>query len=158
MIVDSHAYCFQPGDEAAGFVTAAQHLAWIQTSQALHHQPAWRLRNRAPAEEIWIPFSNPRLSLEVCFPVRIGDLLAFPYTEVQPTLELMTERVGCDRLMWGTDIPFQNRFCTYRQSRDWIERTCNFLSQDDLNLLMGGTAQRVLDLYRLSLTMNQESQ
>ena len=49
MIVDSHAYCFQPGDETAGFATAAEHLAWIQPSQALHYQPAWRLRDRAPA-------------------------------------------------------------------------------------------------------------
>ena len=78
--------------------------------------------------------------------MRIGDLLDYPYAEVQPALESMVERVGCDRLMWGTDMPFQNRFCTYRQSRDSIEKTCDFLSQADLNLLMGGTAQRVLDL------------
>jgi len=153
-----------PGS-AAGASTGAQYqqgyldeqqilISWMErypdTVCSLTHGFPWRVfldggRIELP-EEIWTPFANPRLSLEVCFPVRIGDLLAFPYTEVQPALESMAERVGCDRLMWGTDMPFQNRFCTYRQSRDWVEKTCDFLTQDDLSLLMGGTAQRVLNL------------
>ncbi len=97
-------------------------------------------------DEVWEPFRDKNCNMEVCFPVRLGDVFDFPYREVWPVLESMVEHIGADHLLWGTDMPFQNRFCTYRQSRDWIERTCNFLSQDDLNLLMGGTAQRVLDL------------
>ena len=96
--------------------------------------------------EIWTPFENPKLSLEVCFPVRIGDLFDFPYREAQPTLKLMVENIGADRLLWGTDMPFQNRFCTYRQSRQWIEKYCDFLSSDDLAQVMGGTARRILNL------------
>ena len=49
MIIDSHAYCFQPGNHPAGFPNAAEHLAWIQTSQGLHHQPAWNIKDRTPA-------------------------------------------------------------------------------------------------------------
>lgn len=97
-------------------------------------------------DKIWTPFQNPKLSLEVCFPVRIGDLFDYPYREVRPTLENMVAHIGADRLLWGTDMPFQNRFCTYRQSRDWIEKYCDFLSADDLALIMGGTAQRILNL------------
>ena len=73
-------------------------------------------------DEIWEPFENPNLSLEVCFPVRIGDIFDYPYREVWPTMEAMVERIGPGQLMYGTDMPFQNRFCTYRQSRDWLER------------------------------------
>ena len=97
-------------------------------------------------DAVWEPFDNPNLSIEVCFPVRIGDMFDFPYREVWPTLEEMVERIGADRLMWGTDMPFQNRFCTYRQSRDWIEKYCGFLSPEDLSMIMGGTAARVLGL------------
>jgi predicted TIM-barrel fold metal-dependent hydrolase len=78
--------------------------------------------------------------------VRIGDLFDFPYREAQPTLKLMVEQIGADRLLWGTDMPFQNRFCTYRQSRQWIEKYCDFLSSDDLAQVMGGTARRILNL------------
>jgi predicted TIM-barrel fold metal-dependent hydrolase len=95
---------------------------------------------------IWEPFRNPRCHLEVCFPVRLGDLFDFPYREVWPTLEEMVEHIGAGRLLWGTDMPFQNRFCTYRQSRAWIERYCGFLSQQDRDLIMGGAAQRLLGI------------
>ena len=98
-------------------------------------------------DQIWAPFENPNLSLEVCFPVRIGDIFDYPYREVWPTLAAMIERVGPSRLMYGTDMPFQNRFCTYRQSRHWLERhfaPSAGLSSDDLAFIMGGTAARVL--------------
>ena len=70
-----------------------------------------------------------RCNLEVCFPVRLGDLFDFPYREVWPTLEAMVRNIGADHLLWGTDMPFQNRFCTYNQSRRWIEKYCEFLGE-----------------------------
>ena len=76
--------------------------------------------------------------------MRIGDIFDYPYREVWPTLEEMVDRIGADRLLWGTDMPFQNRFCTYRQSRDWIEKYASFLSEADLAAIMGGTAARIL--------------
>lgn len=97
-------------------------------------------------EAIWEPFQSPNCNLEVCFPVRLGDLFDFPYREVWPTLEEMVERIGADHLLWGTDMPFQNRFCTYRQSRDWIEKYCGFLTPEDLALILGSTAARLLGL------------
>jgi predicted TIM-barrel fold metal-dependent hydrolase len=93
----------------------------------------------------WEPFHDrPNLSIEVSFPVRIGDLFDYPWTACQPVLAKMAEEIGCDRLLWGTDMPFQNRFCTYRQSRDWIERHAGFLDVAQLAALMGGTTARLL--------------
>ena len=66
--------------------------------------------------------------------------------EVWPTFEKMVERVGPDQLLWGTDMPFQNRFCTYRQSRVWIEKHCTFLDREARDKIMGGTAARILGL------------
>ena len=79
--------------------------------------------------------------------MRLGDIFEYPYREVWPTLGEMLERIGSANLMWGTDMPFQNRFCTYRQSRQWIEGQFTDwagLNEDDLSLMMGGTAARVL--------------
>lgn len=117
---------------------------------SLTHGFPWRLflenNNIVVPPEIWEPFQNPNCNLEVCFPVRLGDLFDFPYSEIWPTLQEMLQNIGADHLLWGTDMPFQNRFCTYRQSRDWIERYCTFLNQQDLNAIMGGTAARILSL------------
>ena len=97
-------------------------------------------------EAVWEPFKNPNLSIEVCFPVRIGDMFDFPYREIWPALEEMVTRIGADHLMWGTDMPFQNRHCTFRQSRGWIEKYCEFLAQEEVDLIMGGTAARVIGI------------
>ena len=96
-------------------------------------------------DSIWEPWQNPRLHLEVSFPVRLGDLFDYPYREVWPTLEAMLRHVGSRNLLWGTDMPFQNRFCTYRQSRRWIE-TCGVLSATELDDVMGGTTARLLGI------------
>ena len=95
---------------------------------------------------VWEPFENQNCHMEVCFPVRVGDWFDFPYKEVQSSLAEMVDKIGARRLLWGTDMPFQNRFCTYRQSRDWIEKYCGFLSEKDLAWIMGGTASQILSL------------
>lgn len=118
---------------------------------SITHGFPWRVyledgRIRLP-DAIWEPFENPNLSIEVCFPVRVGDIFDYPYEEVWPILAAMIERIGPDRLLYGTDMPFQNRFCTYSQSRSWIERRfapSTGLPPDDLALIMGGAAARVL--------------
>ena len=49
------------------------------------------------------------------------------------------------RYAYAAAVPFQNRFCTYRQSRDWIEKYCaDFISPDQMKLLMGDSCARVL--------------
>ena len=131
-------------------------IRWMQRYPdnvcSLTHGFHWRLylddQNRISLDDdsIWLPFENPNCNLEVCFPVRLGDLYDFPYREVWPMLEQMLERIGADHLLWGTDMPFQNRFCTYRQSRDWIEKYCDFLTPQDKASILGGTAARILSL------------
>ncbi len=56
MIIDSHAYCFEPADSPNGYASVEEHLRWVQAGQAGHYQPAFRLRDRAPgASEILAP-------------------------------------------------------------------------------------------------------
>ena len=130
-------------------------MRWMErypdTVCSLTHGFPWRLfldddQIRLP-EAIWEPFRNSKCHLEISFPVRLGDLFDYPYRKVWPTMEQLVERIGADQLLWGTDMPFQNRFCTYRQSRNWIEEYCRFLSQEDLDKIMGGTISQILDLH-----------
>ena len=62
-------------------------------------------------------------------------------------LEALVRNIGAERLVWGTDMPFQNRFCTYRQSRDYIEKYAPaYLDAGQIAAIMGGTAARLLGL------------
>ena len=106
-------------------------------------------------DEMWEPFRGENCNLEVCFPVRIGDLFDYPYREVWPALEAMVEHIGAEHLLWGTDMPFQNRFCTYRQSRKWLEIPCADaigLTDAEVGLIMGGTCARLLSIDRANRT------
>jgi predicted TIM-barrel fold metal-dependent hydrolase len=96
---------------------------------------------------MWAPFAGSTLCLEAGFPFRIGDLFDFPYRECWPVLATMVEKIGPARLLWGTDMPFQNRFCTYRQSRDYIEKySKSYLNAEDLAKVMGGNCARILGI------------
>ena len=95
---------------------------------------------------IWSPFSGNNCNIEVCLPVRIGDIFEYPYKEAWNPLHQMANNIGSSNLLWGTDMPFQNRFCTYTQSRKWIENHCDFLDDKDIEMIMGGTAKRILNI------------
>ena len=43
-------------------------------------------------------------------------------------------------------MPFQNRSCTYRQSREYIEKYLAFLGPEDRRMIMAGTAARILGI------------
>ena len=52
MIGDSHVYTFLPVDDPRGYSSAEEHLGRVQTAHARHHQPAFRLRDRAPSSSL----------------------------------------------------------------------------------------------------------
>jgi predicted TIM-barrel fold metal-dependent hydrolase len=57
----------------------------------------------------------------------------------------MVAHIGADRLMFGTDMPFQNRFCTYRQSHEFLTRHLPaVIGQDAVDRILGGTASAFL--------------
>ena len=64
--------------------------------------------------------------------------------QIRSALEKVVERLGADRLMWGTDIPMVMRFLTYRQSLDSLRLNLDFLDQSDIDLICGGNTARLM--------------
>ena len=50
MLIDGHAYIFEPMDSAAGYPTIEQKMQAVQQELSIHHQPVWRVRDRARAD------------------------------------------------------------------------------------------------------------
>ena len=50
MIIDGHAYCFPARDKAAGYPSVDERWHEFQRELSGHHQPVWRVRDRAPAD------------------------------------------------------------------------------------------------------------
>jgi predicted TIM-barrel fold metal-dependent hydrolase len=89
-------------------------------------------------EEVVALLDHPHVFAEILFPAKSPD---YPYPTGQRQLEHLRDRVGAEKLLWGSDSPVgMTMWCTYRQSLDFIRLHCDFLSQDEKDLILGGNA------------------
>ena len=92
-------------------------------------------------DEVIRVLSRPGVHAEILFPAKWPD---YPYPEGQQQLRELRDRVGAEKLLWGSDSPFSmGMWCTYRQSLDFIRLHCDFLSPDEKDLILGGNAARL---------------
>lgn len=67
----------------------------------------------------------------------------YPWPLMQDVLKTAKSCGAIDRVMWGTDAPTVLVACTYKQHLDCVVNYCDFLTDDELENLMGKTANRV---------------
>ena len=72
-------------------------------------------------EELLRVYRHEPLVLEVMFPITYGGIWDYPYPEAQTLIADMRNQLGADRLIWGSDMPNVERFCTYKQSLDYVQ-------------------------------------
>ena len=96
-------------------------------------------------EELWSTFEGNDMGFQIMFPIGLGGIYDYPIPQSHPVLKTAVERVGVDRLMWGTDMPMVMRHLSYQQNISHIRDYCDFLSPSDKDMLFGGTVQRYLE-------------
>ena len=79
-------------------------------------------------DELLRLYRHEPLVLEVVFPITYGGVWDYPYPEAQALIASLRDQLGAGKLVWGSDMPNVERFCTYRQSLDYIRRYCPFLT------------------------------
>ncbi len=90
-------------------------------------------------EEVLAAYRHERLLIEVMFPITWGGKWDYPYPEAQELIRGMRTLFGASKLVWGSDMPNVERFCTYRQSVDYVRRYCSFLRAAEKDAVLGGT-------------------
>jgi predicted TIM-barrel fold metal-dependent hydrolase len=93
--------------------------------------------------EVWTALRASNALVEVLIPIFQGALWEYPYVEARPVVREYYERLGPDRLGWGSDMPNVERHCTYRQSLDYLRRYCDFIPPDDMAKICGGNVARL---------------
>lgn len=83
--------------------------------------------------------------LEVLFPIQKGGEFRYPYAECVEALRFLYGEFGPQKLVWGSDIPNIERYCTYRQSWDYLE-ACTFITRPDLEHILGDNIARLFQL------------
>ncbi len=67
----------------------------------------------------------------------------YPYPLHTKLIKMIYEEVGCERLVWGSDMPNLYRTCTYRQILDLIRLHFNFLNEKEKKKILGENALKI---------------
>tara|TARA_B100000029_G_scaffold307481_1_gene300238 strand:+ start:1455 stop:2606 length:1152 start_codon:yes stop_codon:yes gene_type:complete len=97
-------------------------------------------------EEIWDIFKSPNCHLQILIPIQMGARWEYPWKESEPIIKKAVERIGANRIIWGTDMPMVARFCTYKQALDQFRVHCDFLSDSERMDIIGGTAAKMMGI------------
>lgn len=97
-------------------------------------------------DEVEAVYRRDSVYLEMCFPIAWGGVWDYPYPEAQALIRDLRDRYGAAKLVWGSDMPNVERFCTYRQCVDYIRRHCDFLTRAEKDLVLGGTLRALLNI------------
>jgi predicted TIM-barrel fold metal-dependent hydrolase len=92
-------------------------------------------------------YKRDNLQLEVMFPITWGGVWDYPYPEAQQLIRGMRDLFGAAKLIWGSDMPNVERFCTYRQCVDYVRKHCSFLSAAEKDRILGGNAAELLRIH-----------
>ena len=120
------------------------------TKVVLTHGFGWRTFKQGDTlsvpDEVFeaAPIDNPNFSIQLLFAIFFGGDWDYPMPQIRPTLEKLVDRIGPDRLMWGTDMPMVMRFYTYRQSLESLRANLEFLGKADVDLVLGDNMARLM--------------
>jgi len=66
-----------------------------------------------------------------------------PFPGAQEAFRTAVEQVGAEKLMWGSDFPRTLVDFTYEQTLDFLINGCDYLQDDQLSAILGGTAAKL---------------
>lgn len=98
-------------------------------------------------DDVLATYKRDNLQIEVMFPITWGGVWDYPYPEAQQLIRGMRDLVGASKLVWGSDMPNVERFCTYRQCVDYVRKYCPFLSAGEKDRILGGNAAELLSIH-----------
>ena len=86
-----------------------------------------------------------QMMVEVLYPIHWARDHEYPFPELQPALRTLYDRLGGERLVWGSDIPNVERNCTYRQSLHYLGTIGEgIIPAADLDRVLGPNVLRLL--------------
>jgi predicted TIM-barrel fold metal-dependent hydrolase len=67
----------------------------------------------------------------------------YPYPLHSKVVQEMYDQVGAEKFLWGADMPFTYRTCTYRQCLDTVRLHFDFMSEEEKALILGKNAAKL---------------
>ncbi len=106
----------------------------------------WELASReALPDAVREALHRHRVHLEIVYPIQRGGHYRYPFDECRDSAAFLYHEFGPEKLVWGSDVPNVERYCTYRQSHEYLD-TYDFISQEDRELILGGNMERIFGI------------
>jgi predicted TIM-barrel fold metal-dependent hydrolase len=96
--------------------------------------------------EVLTAYKRDNLQMELMFPITWGGRWDYPYPEAQELIRGLRDLFGARKLVWGSDMPNVERFCTYKQSLDYVKNYCAFLTPAEKDQILGRNAAELIGL------------
>ena len=132
-------------DRLSNLMDRFQKIAWVLVmsppAQFFAQRGEWRF-----PDTVLQAYKRENVWLEICFPISWGGIWDYPYPEAQRLIEGLHKLFGAEKLVWGSDMPNVGRFCTYKQSLDYVRRHCDFLSEREMDRILGGNLASLLQV------------
>jgi predicted TIM-barrel fold metal-dependent hydrolase len=139
------ASCVEIFRRLAGLIERCPNVTWIfgtaPPPQFFASDGRWQFPE--PVERV---YRHDNVLLEVCYPITWGGIWDYPFPEAQVLIRGLRDLLGAKKLVWGSDMPNVERFCTYKQSLDYVRRHCGFFTAGELDQVLGGNLARVFGL------------
>jgi predicted TIM-barrel fold metal-dependent hydrolase len=100
-------------------------------------------------DEVDRTYRRDNVQIEIMFPIIWGWQWDYPYPEAQALIRDLRDKYGAEKLLWGSDMPNVERFCTYRQCLDYVRRYCGFFSAKEKDMVLGNN---LIDLCKINFS------
>lgn len=120
-------------------------LRW-HLAMGLNHKVFQKGGKWVVPDEIAAVYRRERLWVEVTLPISFGGAWDYPFPEAQALIRDFRDTYGAEKMIWGSDMPNIERYCTYRQSLDYVGRYCEFLKSREKDLILGDNAAELYGL------------
>ena len=95
-------------------------------------------------DELFQLLSFPNWHMELMLHLMAGDIEFPPYEPgLKKVVRELVSGVGAESLVWGSDMPACERTVTYKQSMILFQTQCDFLTDEQRALIMGGNLARL---------------
>ncbi len=90
---------------------------------------------------------RPNFSLELMLQLMAADT-QYPWPWAQDMVKQFRDALGPEKLLWGSDMPAAERTVPYSQTMDYLRFHCDFLSDQEVNQILGLNAAKLFGIDR----------
>ena len=92
------------------------------------------------AEEV---IKEGNILVEIVYPIMRGRVEDYPYPMSHRAIRKLYNTFGAQKPVRGSDVPMVERYCTYSQSLNYLKDYCDFIPQEDMELILGKNLQAI---------------